>query len=348
MKNSFIIIILLFLSACQQKIEYTSSKSISFSDFKESLLLKGEDLLFDEPVMKPSKIYVIDSLIFLINTNTEYLFQCFNINTGKQTKEFISFGSGPDEMLNPISLGQKDSFIYVFDGMKRNILFFNKTSFLQSEQPQSFRQIDLDDMFSNAFLSSNNHVIATCIQPDSKRLTFFNEKGERMDKGEFPSFNHSQTKFEKTQGFDCEMEYNSELQKICLIYKYTDLIEFYSIKGELLNRIHGPEHFFPSFTQRNTENSIQLRAVKGKSQDGYFCPISYNDELYVLYSGKFFDPKTRPYLIDQILVFDWSGTPIKRLLLDKPIYCFTIDKKNNILYGLSFSPDFHIVKYALI
>lgn len=342
-------ILFLSLSACRQQVGYDASESFTFSAFKETVNLHGEVFAVDKPVMKPHEIYVIDSLIFLINTDTEYLFQCFNTNTGKEVKEFISFGSGPEEMINPQSLDQKDSFVYIFDVMKRRIFLYDKTSFLSLEEPQSSRQIDLKDMFSNVFLLSKDQIVATGLQPDSKRFTFFNNEGDVLThKGEFPSFQDSApSKFEKAHNYECEMTYNAELQRLSLSYKYTDLIEFYNLEGDLLKRIHGPEQFLPAFSEKKTGNSIRVLPEKGKSRDGYISPVSYKDELYVLYSGKVFDPKTRPYLDNQILVFDWSGKPLKRLFLDKPIYRFTIDKKKNILYGLSFSPDFHIVKYRL-
>lgn len=342
-------ILFLSLSSCHQQIEYEASEAFTFSAFKETVSLHGEVFAVDEPVMKPHEICVIDSLIFLINTNTEYLFQCFNANTGKEVKEFISFGSGPEEMLSPQSVGQKDSFVYIFDVMKRRIFLYDKTSFLSKEELQSSRQIDLKDMFAQVFMLSNNQIVATGLQPDSKRFIFFNNEGDVLThKGEFPSYQDpAASKFTKEQDYGCEMVYNAELQRLSLAYKHTDLIEFYNLEGNLLKRIHGPEHFFPVFLEKNTGNTVQVLPEKGKSRDGYISPVAYKNELYVLYSGKVFDPKTRPYLDNQILVFDWSGKPLKRLFLDKPIYRFTIDKKKNILYGLSFSPDFHIVKYPL-
>ena len=46
-------------------------------------------------------------------------------------------------------------------------------------------------------------------------------------------------------------------------------------------------------------------------------------------------------------IFLFEGTPVKRYLLDTPIYNFTIDSKENFLYGLSNDPEFHVVRYKL-
>ena len=73
-----------------------------------------------------------------------------------------------------------------------------------------------------------------------------------------------------------------------------------------------------------------------------------NDKVYVLYSGAYFDPRNPQYLKDKLFVFDNEGNPLWIYSLDKPILNFTIDSRNNKLYGISDVPEFHIIEYDLM
>lgn len=53
------------------------------------------------------------------------------------------------------------------------------------------------------------------------------------------------------------------------------------------------------------------------------------------------------YLKKHLFVFDKAGKPICRYELDQPIFSFTIDEQNQILYGISDQPEFHILKFEL-
>lgn len=45
--------------------------------------------------------------------------------------------------------------------------------------------------------------------------------------------------------------------------------------------------------------------------------------------------------------FDWEGNPIKCYQLSEPILHFSIDIKQQILYGVSDHPEFHIVAFPM-
>lgn len=51
-----------------------------------------------------------------------------------------------------------------------------------------------------------------------------------------------------------------------------------------------------------------------------------NRVLFKGYSDSYFD---------RVNIFDWNGKFIKRLILDKPVYCFSISRDDSYLYGSS-------------
>lgn len=70
------------------------------------------------------------------------------------------------------------------------------------------------------------------------------------------------------------------------------------------------------------------------------------DEFFVLFSGKSMDEENYNILSDEIFVFSWDGIPKKILSLDQGVFAFTVDEKNKKIYGISNTPEYHIVEFA--
>lgn len=86
--------------------------------------------------------------------------------------------------------------------------------------------------------------------------------------------------------------------------------------------------------------------MKGKTRDAYFSPVNVGDEFWVLFSGKSESEDGYNILAEQIFVFGWDGTPRRILNLDKGVFAFTVNEKMKKIYGISDSPDFHILSFS--
>jgi hypothetical protein len=84
-------------------------------------------------------------------------------------------------------------------------------------------------------------------------------------------------------------------------------------------------------------------------RDAYFCPLYSDGKIYVLYSGRVYHEgqSINSYLLNTILSFNSDGTPDKAYKLSVPVFTFSIDEINKTLYGLSFDPEYHLMKYQL-
>lgn len=152
------------------------------------------------------------------------------------------------------------------------------------------------------------------------------------------------------ESYICEMVVDDKKGRVWLFYMLTDLIEIYDLKGNLIERMQGPECFFSAMKEMSLEDGIQkVSSVAGETRDAYLCPLLSGDKVYVLYSGRVFsrDRSLSAYLLNHLLVFDLDGKPYKHYQLSTPIYTFTIDEIHQVLYGLSFEPEYHLVKYNL-
>ena len=345
----YIIIITSVFSACNSNKEYEHTQFFTLQSFKQTKTLEGKSVSFEEPVKRPVHIYTIDSFLVLINMRTDLFIDRYNLNTLEKTGEYISFGNGPDEMIAPKHVIVQDSDVCILDRGKQKLAIYNKFDFCHNQSPVLKKTINFKDFVSNIQLLKNGTIVTTIQSPEHQRLSFFNLNGEFIEtKGEYPIIkNNELNTIQKMAGYECSIVANEEKDKIFVAYNYTDLIEIYDMKGNLITRKQGPEGFFPSIIIHNNGNEQTIGFEKGKSKDGYFSPIAYKNEIYVLYSGKIYDPDNYDFNNDFLFVFDWDGNPIRIYNLDTPIFSFTIDPKTDRLYGITNEPEYHIVMMQL-
>lgn len=345
----FLILSLFLLPACQNRTVYEEAEVFDISHFQQEIPLKGTSVAFDEPVMKPVKVFVADSLLVLFNIQMEYHLDLYNLRTLKKVGDCIPFGSGPDEMVTPTQLIEQDTTVWILDGGQQKLAQYGKNDFYHHQTPHAIATIQFSDWIDQVVFLKNGQMVTSLRTPACKRISFFNSKGEVLDsKGEYPVIKGKEmTTIEKLSGFVCELASNPVNSRIFVSYKETDLIEIYDEKGNLLHRKHGPDHFCPSVIQRNTGENIHVQNVAGETRDAYFCPVAYDNKIYVLYSGQSYEPDKVMYLMDRLCVFDWEGNPIQIYKLDTPIYNFTIDPQTNRIYGLTDFPECQVVQFQL-
>lgn len=350
MKNNlriFIIMILslLILAACYDSRQYPDASRFSFDDFKECVELKGDSIAFDDILLKPVKIHLIDSFLITKNRNTEQIYHIFNMQSKEKVGECVSFGIGPNEMIDPTLIPSHDGNIWLLDRNRRVLYICDQSKFLYENKVEVKRAISYKEFCNDIIPFSGGKFLASMHTFAHKRFFLFDANGDTIfTKGDYIPLSSLNTDVEKIEGFVNNLAVNEEGTKVVVAYKRTDLIEFYDADMNLLKRLHGPDHFFPEVHQ---EGDL-IRSNKGFERDGYLYPHTVGERVYVLYSGKVFDPKdTGHYLRNKILVFDWEGNPIKYYQLDTPIFDFVVDEKVGMVYGLTDNPESHIVQFRI-
>lgn len=348
MKYLWLFVPLFIIISCS-KTEYKDSVTFSLLDFPETRQLKGKEILFDKELLRPVRIYLTDSVLVFQNSRVETHFDKYNLHTKKKIGECISFGSGPEEMLYPKGFQLVDSVIWICDVDKRKMLGYRKEQFCYSNMPKPVHTINFNETFDQVAIKQNE-IVSTVLSPDHQRLSFYGMNGLFLKTvGDFPDCHLNLTPIETIEGFLCNLLVNPDDGKVCLSYKRTDLIEFYDSNGTLIRRMHGPDHFFPVIMEDKRGNGVGIHSIERQTRDAYFCPVAVNNMIYLLYSGKFFDLKDTKdsYLLNQIFVFDWDGNPLKRYILDTPVFWFTIDARQKRIYGLTDSPDYRVIEFQI-
>lgn len=336
-------LVISFLSySCQNDGKYSDAEIFSFSDFGDPVSLKGDSMAFDDILLKPVKINLVDSFLIMKNINTEFIYHIFNVLSKKKIGECVSFGIGPNEMIDPRFIPSNDGNIWLLDKNRRILSVCDYRTFFEENRLIINKSIAFNDFCNNLLVLPERGFIASTFNLNNKRFCLFDFDGDTIcTKGEYPVLPNLETDIEKLEGFMNEFVVNIDGSKILVSYKRTDLIEYYDANMNLIKRIHGPEHFFPEVHQVGD----RIKTNEGAERDAYSFPLLVGQKVFILYSGKRFNPTHHDYLKDKILVFDWNGKPQQYYQLDTPIFDFAVDEKSRIIYGLTDKPESHIVQF---
>jgi hypothetical protein len=349
MKRFYYSILALLFYSCNASDRYKDAEKFTMRDIPKTVSLTGEEVDFDAMIMNPRHITLVDTVLIITNYNTAHLIHCFDVKNCKKLTESVMRGNGPEDMLDAGKAQLVDTCIWIFDMQPQIIRQYGKQDICLSHEPKLLDKVHLKD-FSNAVLAlpGQDKFIASTVQPEKKRFAIYDTNGNRLNEfGDFPESHTSMTPIEAIQSFIGHLTYSDD--KFIFVCNQTDLIEFYNFDGSLNKRLHGPDGFFPHVRQKEVEGGgIAVSGTNGKSREGYFFPVVYGNELWVLYDGRYSSNNNPDHLMSTIIVFDLiEGRPARLVNLDKAICRFAIDDKNNAIYGISSDPEYHIVRFGL-
>ncbi|MEM6264287.1 MAG: BF3164 family lipoprotein, partial [Bacteroidota bacterium] len=133
---------------------------------------------------------------------------------------------------------------------------------------------------------------------------------------------------------------------------YNDYVQVFQ-HDTLAFTLRGPEKISTIWKPVKLYGNFQF-VITGKTKQTYVGVDAEDDALYLLYSGKseseapsdFPQPGWYRALTNEIFVFGWDGSPVKRIVLDRNIIAFCVDSPNKMLYAIDFlSSD--IIAYSL-
>lgn len=341
--NSILIIVLFTICSCSRKENYENAKNITKDDFKNTTSLTGSALEFDSMVMRPISLHLYDSFLITINMRTDKVFHIFNRYSKQKIGERISMGQGPNEMIRPFFIANNDSTIQIFELMSSSIYEYSIDEFISNTDPNPIRKTKISELvYSKASVLDNNIIIST--SNHESLFSFYDLDGKKKKEiGKYPISNLIFSNSEMVEAYRSSFVTNLK-DRFFVCYGWTDLIEIYNKNGELLNRTHGPAHFFPKIKEHTDGNISSSNPIQGESMEAYSNPVNVGNEIFVLFKGYLFGEKNND-MTNQIFVFDWNGNPIRIYLLDQDIFTFTVDEVNHKIYGISDIPEFHIIEF---
>ncbi|MDR0892281.1 MAG: TolB-like 6-bladed beta-propeller domain-containing protein [Mediterranea sp.] len=342
----FLLISSLVFYSCSQSNKYQDVVSISYNDFPPIRKLTGKSFLQDKDILKPIHIYTYDTLLVTVNLKDKKLFNLYSLANGAERGQRISLGQGPNEMISPSIVRCASDSLLIFDAATSTVFQYNTRDFIQNGSPEPIVRKKIETHTYSELGCFPNGFVSLSISPKNQFIRFNSDGTKISEFGNYPASNINYTDIEKMTAYQASVTTNLS-DKMAVCYKSTDLIEIFNWDGKLLKRVQGPEHSFALYKEEHHGKAAMASPDKN-NKDAYFSPHCVGDKLFVLFSGKVWNPDDpNSQLMNQILVFYWNGKPIERLLLDDGIVDFAVDQKHNKIYAIISEPEFHIMSYDL-
>lgn len=332
------------LFACSEKKgTFVDETLICYEDFDSVQTLCGEKMPLDDVLLAPVQLQVYDTVLAVINNRSDKIIHLYGLNSEQKISEQVSVGQGPDDMLVPRFIENDGGSVLVSDLMTSAVAEYALDDFFKPEASPDMRRFSLGKRaFGEVRLLKDGYVGAS--RNPGYLLNRYNERGELVDSiCAYPETGVEIADSEKLNMYSFSITTNQQ-DRIAVCYNLTDLIDIYDSKGKLCSRLYGPKHFISRFKEFNDGNVVS--SVSAETRDAYFCPVNMGDEFWVLFSGKSESEDDYSILSNQIFVYGWDGTPRRILNLDQGIFAMAVDKKSRKIYGISDSPEFHILKYS--
>ena len=330
MKYCYIILLLSFLvTSCSPDNDSKVKETFSWDDFKAEKSLKGRILDFDDAIIMPFSIQVVDTVLISLESSGEIVCQLFNLNTGERIGDRLKRGGGPNEMILPMFVNNGQGIQFV-DLASFTIYKYDSSEFLQESLINPLSKIKLSEAVDSEMQAMGSRYVGFQYAKDSL-LYMFDESGQKMKAyASYPIGSHSTSNEMRFSVYQMGYVSNGK-DKVAVTYYMTDVIEIFDAEGNLVKHLEGPEGF---------------EYEKG-GKDAFFSPRNAGDSFFVLYNGKSRSDEGHNSSCNKLLSFSWDGTPECVYTLDDPIFTFCVDVKHRKVYGVSTTPEYHIVEYVL-
>ncbi|MGV8139585.1 MAG: BF3164 family lipoprotein [Mangrovibacterium sp.] len=343
----FIISCVAFLQSCNNsnKPDFPGYTQFSEQDFRSSGKLFGSKIA-NIKLENPRNISVIDSLIVIVNRNTDYLLHVYSIKTGKRVNELIRKGKGPHELLSTdyIQKQNKEKKILVFGTVEKKVIEFSFDDLLKKSSEIAYTEFSINDQGClRVVKSGENYIGLTLADSIVKRLYVYNSKGAMIDAiGDYPSVVPKVGNMLDAVLFEAYHKILSD-GTIALSYSNMDLIELYDSQYRLQKRLWGPNGVLPSY-QLKSKGTYKWVGFKEDQICTYgdIIPDPMNNEFWVSYSGRKLNDNG--YLWSKIFVLETSGVFLKRYELDIPMLNMDVDFKSKKIYAITY-PELAVYEF---
>lgn len=315
-----------FCLSCKSPISYLTD---TFNDIQN---IKLEPLLEypNDSIGSPSHIHVTKDYIILVEPKLEQLLSAYHKHTHTFSR-FLSKGRGPNEM---IDIQQINPWIQT-DNAFCVLHTFGNTSFVLSPQDSTYQitqKIYLPEN-SSTFACDSNLFIGVLY---GKKNHFYlkNSDSTFVHFGNFPQINNLSPAIisELMDGYCINSPKN---KKFAWFSIYGDAFEIYDY-SDVSNPILITQNIstLPIFSVKKIRDE-EHAVFSQETKIGVVSITSNNKYIFALYNKNTLKDiaklKDDIFFSNQILVYNWDGSPIKILNLNENVKAISFDETNNSL-----------------
>lgn len=329
MKNILILtFVTMLLSSCMNSNQSENFKSFSWNDFEKNVTLKGRIISFNDAIMKPFAIQIRDSVLITLEPANDMVCQLFNLHTETKIGDRLMIGEGPNEMMMPMFVNNGENIEFV-DLASSVVYSYKWDEFIGNSMPQPNGQIKLAESVDSEMQVLGENYIG--YQYFKNQLLYkFDKNGQKTGGlAGFPDGAGEEPNEKRSDMYQMGYVSNGK-DKVAITYYMTDLIEILDVNGNYIKRLHGPELFDYS----------------DDGKDAFFSPKNAGTSFFVLYNGGYRREEGHSSSCYKLLSFSWDGKPECVYTLDDPIFTYCVDVEHRKIYGVSTTPEYHIVEYS--
>jgi hypothetical protein len=332
--------ILLFISCSPKK---TTSSEIDLIFPKEISLTSS--IFINHSILPYSDIRLLhDSLILLITAMDEFDYLFFDIKNTKQVHSFGRKGHGPGEYFMPsVVINQSNNT--------------DKFKIIMANRIDSY---NLDSLLNTNEYLPNSIKIENC--------PFFNNVTEVIPEtyvgiGFFEQGMYGLIKDDKFMGTYLEYPFNEQYEnipnsfmgdvyqgyiqsqpngtRIVAAFFNAGLIQFLNLDDKGLSLVNQIITYLPQINIITVGGGAKTGVAAYGTPRGYTGLAVTSNYVYAIYSGII--PESNKELDsfygNNLLVFDWDGTPLIRFVLNERISGLVVDEKDMFAYSLNINGD---------
>jgi hypothetical protein len=325
MKRTIIIMlynILLFniISCNREQEEY------NYIDLSKSSILNLSETLFEFYDSHPVSITIKDSIMFIIQAQSDICLIAFNLNSKEIINYFGDLGQGPNEVLRP-------SFIPFIEGFDVLIEDVNTRRIMKIGKRENNKYFDIEPhieypirLYPSDETNFSTNFITGRMMDRGKMLYIYNKTSDSLIHVDFyPVIKH--LKDDLNYVYASRIGLNEEKNRIVVGMSFFDLFNLYDLSGKRINTFCFSKNCIPKFGSGDISQDLK----EGHSR--IVRVFSTNDYCYLLrYTNKSVTDEYEKTFIQ----INWDGEIINSYKMQDDVTGgrFYVDEKERKLYAI--------------
>ena len=300
-------------------------------------------------ILRPVLFTQIDSNNFIFHDlRNENIFKLVNLSS-KKAISGVNKGQGPNDVLAPSCLIYRNNQILVWDAMQKrmneilllsdSVLTINEAYRIDTEVIILYKVHLLDSTFivTGKF---DDYWLAEMNKDGTIRATI--DYPIRKETKDIPK-----TALPQLYSSSARIASSPNNNKIVVTIGRQGLISLINNTKTGIKEYKQIKYHAPKFTVFG--EMVSTSALTKDNIEGFWAVDCDDKYVYTIYSGRSFN--THQMLFHQcehLLVYDWEGNPVKRYILDIPLFnSISYNKEKNCIYGIAENPEGVLVEYQL-
>lgn len=337
-------IILTFIT-CGNKIAI-KEKAFTFDKFPIESYLNESNYLEIESIKVDGFMLYQDSLLIIRNAanSSKWHFSVTNLNSKTYITNILESGRQPEQAMGFLSYGIFDQNLWVYDIIKNQVIIGNLDS-IADGNTRFNQNMSMPSFYYAAQLTNSQELIGSGDYQSDYWITKIDLSNGLKTKQFGPYTTDPDYLWTTPQkmAYESFLFLKSSNDKCVVAGRYSDRIQIFDLNTGSSKIIKGPENYEPELLtlKGNDGKELSVRGqntryafVKGKTTDQY---------IYLLYSGNNHESQHLHYG-KYIYVYDWNGTPVKKITLSDYMLDFVISSDDSKLY--TYNPKTKYIMHA--